>query len=550
MNGNATFRRGLLLVLLAVSSVLPLSAQTQTGSWDGPSNTNSNMYILTPDGFGGFALSISGIWTGSGYIRLSDIPDPEAHQVFSYFNNASQAPFSANFESETDSLTVYISTGDVSQPFLPYVFTMESGQWYARFRLVNSTQSSHSFVITKKDTEGNDVAVSSGTVPAGGTSNVTVEETSNVGRLTLWKNVQGAVYQGASFIASEGTDLVEYGAAFVVEAESPLLVPINTVDFGGPLPPLENGRKTIWATGGTELNAALFREGIDKLNAVNLSAESGSTTAVVAAIGETNSILGQVLEQVTAPVTDGAAQTATSSFITEQASGAVSTATGYATSGKTEIETALAAIPSPTLGTGEIADVADESISVRINPSLVIEIPKNPFSASGPFGGILATVAAFVRALITWGIVSAFFLWVMAELRTTIAAPFATSSLSDSVASSLNSVKIMGTGGGLGYAAKLGVVVLVAAALVTFPVALVATLTGSSALPWASLAASFASGPGDLNPGGMLGQSIALADVVAPMALLIFTPAYYFAVRFILLPSQFFWMLFIKLLPA
>ena len=170
----------------------------------------------------------------------------------------------------------------------------------------------------------------------------------------------------------------------------------------------------------------------------------------------------------------------------------------------------------------------------------------NPFSASGPFGGAMATAASFVRGLIAWGLVAGFFVWCLSRVREMISKPFATAPFGNSISESINSVKIAGFGGGIGYAVKLAAFALVLSIVLTMPLVLMAALT--NALPLGSLLTIWHSGPGGATS-GMLSQAIGLADKVVPWAMLMAAPIWYFTVEFVLFPSQFFWMVFIKFLP-
>lgn len=195
--------------------------------------------------------------------------------------------------------------------------------------------------------------------------------------------------------------------------------------------------------------------------------------------------------------------------------------------------------------------VAPESTSISLGnagSNISLNILKNPFSSSGPFSGVLNLVAVLIRRLIAWGLVVTFFCWVITELRVMIAAPFNTAPFGNSIAETINSIKILGNGGGWGYAVKLIAFVALFAFMITMPLAIAATVT--TGLPWAQLVSTFSMGPQTSTSGSaMLSNAISLANEVVPWAMLMAAPAWYAFVKFVLFPSQLFWMYFIKFLP-
>lgn len=177
-----------------------------------------------------------------------------------------------------------------------------------------------------------------------------------------------------------------------------------------------------------------------------------------------------------------------------------------------------------------------------------IDFVLNPFSANGPFGGIIPLVAALIRRIIAWGIVVRFFIWVLQRLSEMAAAPFATAPFGDSIVTSVNSIKVLGSGGGIGYAVKLVAYGLIAVVLLTMPLTVMAAMT--TGLPWSSLVSTYTAGPGTVGGSGMLSQAVWMANQVVPWWMLMASPVWYFFVQSVLFPSQLFWSMFIKLLPT
>lgn len=208
-----------------------------------------------------------------------------------------------------------------------------------------------------------------------------------------------------------------------------------------------------------------------------------------------------------------------------------------------EVNSQYGALPPPVPA---IAPADDESVELNIGPGKTVTMHLNPFSPNGPFGGLMAKAAAFIRRLIAWGIVAFFLIWVAKKVRGMIAAPFATAPFGNSLASSINSIKVLGSGGGLGYAVRLSAFAIVLVVILTMPMAVMAAVT--TGLPWSELVETFGAGPSVVTSGA-LGKALALANTVIPWGVLMAAPVWYFVVETVLLPSQLFWMTFIKFLP-
>lgn len=203
-------------------------------------------------------------------------------------------------------------------------------------------------------------------------------------------------------------------------------------------------------------------------------------------------------------------------------------------------------VPSRSIAPVPVVD--NSSISLGTHGGKSLSVPRNPFSSSGPFGGVMNQSAAFIKRMISWGIVVAFLVYVVGEIRGMVAAPFMTAPFGSSLSDSINSVKVVGNGGGFGYAVRLLAFVAILAIMLVMPLAVTATVT--SGLPWQDLVSVFSAGPASsMGADGMLADAIALANQVVPWAMLIVAPAWYAFVRFVIFPSQLFWMFFIKFLP-
>jgi len=285
----------------------------------------------------------------------------------------------------------------------------------------------------------------------------------------------------------------------------------------------------------------LFREGVEKIVAAKGGAATSSggtsfTDTMFNGISGDSTIgstaLGALRGNLISTQVDLIASRGTSSASTMNA-----VVAGPSVMGRLPSHPAQSAEP-------ESDDILTGSIDLPVN-GVNLKLYFNPMNSAGPFGGLMAKVAAFVRRLIAWGLVAVFMLWLAGRLREMMRAPFAVSPFGDSMAGSINSIKAAGFGGGLGYPVRVAAFGLVLVALLTMPPAIMAAVTAG--LPWADLVTSYSSGPGV--PDTALAGAIAVANQVVPWALVLAMPVYYLTVEYILFPSEIFWSMFIKFLP-
>lgn len=176
-----------------------------------------------------------------------------------------------------------------------------------------------------------------------------------------------------------------------------------------------------------------------------------------------------------------------------------------------------------------------------------LKLYHNPFTAQGPFGGVLAKVASFIRRLIAWGIVAVFFFWSLGEVNKVVAEIFRVTPFSKSVEDSVNSVKILGSGGWIGYPARLICLALLVPLFLTAPLAIMAAATAG--LPFGEIKSVFSLGPIGTTTDPIILKAIALADQLVPWAMLMASPVWYFLVRYFILPAKMFWLMFSKFIP-
>jgi len=224
-----------------------------------------------------------------------------------------------------------------------------------------------------------------------------------------------------------------------------------------------------------------------------------------------------------------------------QAAGEKAKAEGNAVVGKFgTVDTDLPASPSnPESGVHDLGTIGGKHLTIL----------KNPFSASGPFGGIMSSVAGFVKKLIAWGLVAGFVIWAFGHVRLMVMDIFHVSPMQNSLDSAINSVKILGNGGGWGYAARILLFVVLVVVVLAMPVAITATMTAG--LPWSTITSTVELGaPSSSGLGSMFTNALALTNQVIPWAVLMVTPAWYIACEFLLFPSRLFWVFFMKFLPS
>lgn len=226
----------------------------------------------------------------------------------------------------------------------------------------------------------------------------------------------------------------------------------------------------------------------------------------------------------------------------EDAIGAAGAADG---GGKSRASDALGAFGRAS-APGEPGTPDGGTISFRISRNTTLSMNKNPFAADGPFGGVMGEAAIFIRRLIAWGIVAAFFVWSLGEIRSALSGVFATAPVGDTATSIISRISVFGNSIGVPFAiiAKVALVILAVALLLAIPLALVAAVT--SGLPWSDLTNTYTAGIDA--PGGMLGQALALANMVIPWVLLVSAPIYYFCVRIFIIPAMAGKMIMLKLL--
>lgn len=221
---------------------------------------------------------------------------------------------------------------------------------------------------------------------------------------------------------------------------------------------------------------------------------------------------------------------------------ALQTATGWAEQARDQGQSAAGLFGTPGTTT-DAGSAPSGSIDLKANASTTIKIPKNPFAADGPWGNLITLAAAFFRRLIAWGIVIAYMIWCFGEVRRCTDAFAAATPWAKSASDAINSIKIAGTGGWLGYPARLIILAIILPLTLTMPMAILAAV--SSGLPWSDLVAVNTQGP----VGSGLSASIAIADHVVPWVMLLSAPVWYFITQSVLLPSAMFWNWFKMFLP-
>lgn len=349
----------------------------------------------------------------------------------------------------------------------------------------------------------------------------------------------GVIWQDNHYIyTGDPNDSVDTGITDSVmpsSSDDPTPAPVTTpptANANNPTDPANTG--TVWTqNSGSQtdlLTNSVFRQGVEKLMAPSL--------AIAKLLSDKSKIDAQDKTQAAADVAG----------LKDQANHVADVAQDRATQGKSKAQDVVDQFGQAADASMDYAPAVSTGYTdLDIGSGRVVRIPDNPFSNSGPFSGVLGTTATFVRGLIAWGIVVAFFIWVLSRLRQMTAAPFQTTPFGTSIPDSLNSIKVVGTGGGLGYAVKLVTYAVIFAIVLTMPLGVMAAVTAK--LPFAQLVGLFVAGP-HAPTSGMLHDAMGIADQVIPWAVLLAAPVWYFVVEAVLFPSQIFWMMFIKFLPS
>ena len=211
------------------------------------------------------------------------------------------------------------------------------------------------------------------------------------------------------------------------------------------------------------------------------------------------------------------------------------------------ISTSLGSI---TNNSGSPTVPTDAYVTLKVGVGDIRTINLNPFAPDGPMNGIISLVAAFIKRLIAWALVSAFFYQLLKEVRAVVGTAFLTGGYTSQTVEMVKGVNIMGNTVGVIPAAVLRITLLALCTtlVLTLPIGIMAALEGG--LPWAELRSYVSSGPPAPASGGvMLSNALGYADYVIPWRLMTSLPIYYIVVHNILFPLQVFWHMVFKFLP-
>lgn len=575
-HGNANFLRRLSLCCLCLACFsVGLSAQTvttlrgtATATWDGTQVTVTWSAI-------GEQTTADGAGNGYGWVAVTHpgASNPDDNPPYSLMR------------------TVFLSTPNGSYQFVPTVgVTYTLFVRYSTYQQLNGgsavvielptpkqydvTHSNSSAVPMKVGLYNGDTLIAEVTVPPGQSARLTATVPAGV-ELTEKFFVQSQFSDGVWLAVDDfddtpsGTRTVSTGGLNDSTGTPPTTPPPAT-----PPPPTvaaPTGPTTAPSTSGTgvwtttaattsaeALDKTTYRQGVDKITsaiagigkngAINVTLGGGGgggtgevdTSEIERLLGEINDRGDQAKDDADAAVDDFGGN--------DLAIIAVDQAQSRATDGRNEMGNAISgAFGSAPSSPDSPGSPPSGFIELGTYGGQQLRIPKNPFDSEGPFNGILGTIAAFIRRLIAWSIVASFMIWLLGRLREMIAAPFNVAPFGTALSDSINSIKIAGTGGGFGYATRIFAFALIFAVILTMPLAVTAAVTAG--LPWEGLKETFGQGLGSADLPGIGGVALGLVDQVIPWVLCLTSPIYYFVVQTIILPSQFFWMCFIKFLP-
>lgn len=265
--------------------------------------------------------------------------------------------------------------------------------------------------------------------------------------------------------------------------------------------------------------------------------------------GAMKDAVDQMIESANEQAGEDGERKFTTANVEQRSEAAFNAVKGAAEGAGNAVQAAVDAAMADTMPTvpGPVADPsATESgvITLSIGPGKTVVIPKNPFSPSGPFDGIIGQVAAFIKKLLAWGIVAAFVIWAHRRLQEMIEAPFNVAPFGTSISDAANSFRLFGNGGGWGIIVRATCLAILLPIVLTLP--LIGTAALTAGLPWGEVKSVFSAGVGNLPSSGMLGKALWLSDHVIPWVTLVTAPVWYFTTQYILFPSKLWWMIFMK----
>lgn len=198
-----------------------------------------------------------------------------------------------------------------------------------------------------------------------------------------------------------------------------------------------------------------------------------------------------------------------------------------------------------------VASPETGSIALGTHGGKVLSILKNPFDSSGPFGGVLSTVAALVKRIIGWAAVAGFVAFFFDRIYRVIADANQTTAIPSVISDGISNAAA-GIGNIVSIPARVVVCVAVATLALGFPIILFTAL--KIGLPFSQIQSTFAEGAVTVNsaggPASVLSRAWALAGQVVPWEVLFAVPLWGFVVRFLIIPKLFFWQMFYKFLPT
>lgn len=213
---------------------------------------------------------------------------------------------------------------------------------------------------------------------------------------------------------------------------------------------------------------------------------------------------------------------------------------------------ALARLPAAEIpDVPDVGDGGDPYVDMAIAPGKTVRMYLNPFSPNGPMAGTMRTAASWLKRLIAYGLVMAFMIRLVQEIRLVMGTIFLTNPSPSQLVDIVSKATIFGNSAGVPVALGLRVllIALTVSLLATIPLLIIAALEAGLPFPWFSQ--HVVSGPPVPSPAGpgVLATAFALSSYIVPWATCLAVPVWYYLLHQILFPLQVFWQALMRRLP-
>lgn len=428
---------------LLLGAFLLTAAYAATGNWS-VVGVSAGTWRTLNEGDGTYSIEISGSWTASQDNHA--IYANEAYQgtIAGVANNAVWSLGWNNGQPTqfTNILVAYGTMGSSTHIFIDVIAEGENAEFLGRADVtvqsppteyranIGLRNTSASAVNIQMRRKSNGAILGAVQVDPNATAVYAYSGESDF-EVEVIKAVPGASKSGASWVASEtGGDALLLTFTPIAYTEGVTNLETIMVDIAGPGAPLTDGAKTIWMSTGPTFDAAVYREGVDKI--VSAAQTGGGGAIDGSAFVNTNAILQDVLvatREARDSIRDldkfrnnaGEQATVAANQHNLQATGAAT----WADSIKAEF-----ANPSTSVNLGYSAGTGDNFSFGTLNVAGK-QLQMKPLDLEGiktgngaRFGGKM--IMNVVRELILWSLALTFLIYCRNELMRFVTATYAT----------------------------------------------------------------------------------------------------------------------------